>query len=135
MVWILNQVTDGLKKSIKIILCRIVSTHAQGIGRLPLNIDIAPKDQKELLTLRSRACIRFELSGALPEYAKDTSRPLIASVVATQLIHDIGRRYQQGGLEAAVYERHGREQTDRESVSTIEATGPPRISTAHRKCS
>jgi hypothetical protein len=43
-----RRVFDRLKSGEKPFLCRIVSAHTRGMGRPPLNIDIAPKDQKEL---------------------------------------------------------------------------------------
>ena len=80
------------------------------MGRPPLSIDIAPKDQKELLKLLSSGVqqVRVVLRAlALLQLAKGASAPQVADVVplTPQAIRNIGRRYQQGGLETALYER------------------------------
>jgi len=80
------------------------------MGRPPLRIDIVPKDQKELAKLLSSGVqqVRVVLRAlALLQLAKGTSAPQIASLVplTSQAIRNIGRRYQQGGLERALYER------------------------------
>jgi len=79
------------------------------MGRPPLSINIAPKDRKELSTLLSGGVqqVRVVLRGlALSQLAKGSSAPQIAKVVplTAQAIRNIGRRYQQGGLERALYE-------------------------------
>ena len=80
------------------------------MGRPPLSIDIAPKDQKELAKLLSGGVqqVRVVLRAlALLQLAKGASAPQIANVVplTSQAIRNIGRRYQQGGLDRALYER------------------------------
>jgi transposase len=80
------------------------------MGRPPLSIDIAPKDQKELTKPLSGGVqqVRVVLRAlALLRLAKGASAPQIAKVVplTSQAIRNIGRRYQQGGLERALYER------------------------------
>src|SRR5262245_43921749 len=80
------------------------------MGRPPLSISIAPKDQKELTKLLSGGVqqVRVVLRAlALLQLGKGTSAPQIANVVplTSQAIRNIGRRYQQGGLERALYER------------------------------
>ena len=80
------------------------------MGRPPLSIDIAPKDQKELTQLLSGGVqqVRVVLRAlALLQLAKGASAPQVANVVplTSQAIRNIGRRYQQGGLERALYER------------------------------
>jgi transposase len=80
------------------------------MGRPPLSIDIAPKDKKELATLLSGGVqqVRVVLRAlALLQLAKGASAPQIANVVplTAQAIRNIGHRYQQGGLERALYER------------------------------
>ena len=80
------------------------------MGRPPLSIRIAPKDQKELLKLLGSGVqqVRVVLRAlALLQLAKGAGAPQIANVVplTPQAIRNIGRRYQQGGLEAALYER------------------------------
>ena len=80
------------------------------MGRPPLSIDIAPKDQKEITKLLSGGVqqVRVVLRAlALLQLAKGASAPQIANVVplTSQAIRNIGHRYQQGGLERALYER------------------------------
>jgi len=81
------------------------------MGRPPLSIDIAPKDQKALAKLLSGGVqqVRVVLRAlALLQLAKRASAPQIADLIplTSQAIQNIGRRYQQGGLERALYERH-----------------------------
>jgi putative transposase len=80
------------------------------MGRPPLSIAITSKDQKELAKLLSGGIkqVRVVLRAlALLQLAKGVSAPQIANVVplTSQAIRNIGRRYQQGGLERALYER------------------------------
>src|SRR5579864_1941854 len=80
------------------------------MGRPPLSVAITPKDQKELARLLSGGVqqVRVVLRAlALLQLAKGASAPKIAHVVplTAQAIRNIGRRYQQGGLERALYER------------------------------
>ena len=80
------------------------------MGRPPLSIDIAPKDQKELATLLRGGVqqVRVVLRAlALLQWARGASAPQIARLVqlTSQAVRNIGRRYQQGGLERALYER------------------------------
>src|SRR5262247_4597884 len=81
------------------------------MGRPPLSFDIAPKHQRELANLLSGGVqqVRVVLRAlALLQLAEGVSAPQIAKVVplTSQAIRNIGRRYQQGGLERALYERH-----------------------------
>src|SRR5215469_10915154 len=80
------------------------------MGRPPLSFDIAPKHQRELAKLLSGSVqqVRVVLRAlALLQLAKGASAPQIANIVplAAQAIRNIGRRYQQGGLERALYDR------------------------------
>ena len=80
------------------------------MGRPPLSIDVTPKDQKELSELLSGGVqqVRVVLRAlALQQLAKGASAPQIAKVVplTPQAIRNIGHRYQQGGLEAALFEK------------------------------
>src|SRR5262249_25209577 len=80
------------------------------MGRPPLSIDIAPKERKELTKLLSGGVqqVRVVLRAlALLQLAKGASAPQIANVVplTAEAIRSIGRRYQQGGLERALYEK------------------------------
>ena len=80
------------------------------MGRPPLRIDIASRDQKELAKLLSGGVqqVRVILRAlALLQFAKGVSAPRISQVVplTAQAIRTIARRYQQGGLESALFEK------------------------------
>ncbi len=80
------------------------------MGRPPLSVDIAPKDQRELAKLLSGGVqqVRVVLRAlALLQLAKGASAPRTATVIplTSQAIRNIGRRYRQGGLDRALYER------------------------------
>src|SRR3954463_6158134 len=91
-------------------LCRIVLAHTRCMGRPPLSIAVSSKDQKALANLLSGGVqqVRVVLRAlALLQLAKGASAPQIANLVplTSQAIRNIGRRYQQGGLGRALYER------------------------------
>jgi putative transposase len=80
------------------------------MGRPPLSFDIAPKHQRELAQFLSSGVqqVRVVLRAlALLQLAKGASAPQIANVIplTAEAIRGIGRRYQQGGLERALYEK------------------------------
>jgi len=80
------------------------------MGRPPLSIEVTQRDQKELAGLLSGGVqqVRVVLRAlALLQLAKGASAPRIATVVplTPQAIRKLGHRYQQGGLEPALYER------------------------------
>ena len=80
------------------------------MGRPPLTIDVKPKDQKELTKLLSGGVqqVRVVLRAlALLQLARGASAPWISRVVplTAQAIRTIGRRYQRGGLETALFEK------------------------------
>jgi transposase len=80
------------------------------MGRPPLRIDVTSKDQKELVKLLSGGVqqVRVVLRAlALLQLAKGASAPRISQVLplTSQAIRTIGRRYQQGGLESALFEK------------------------------
>jgi hypothetical protein len=83
------------------------------MGRPPLSIDLAPKDQKELTKLLRGGLqqVRVVLRAlALLQLAKGASAPQVAELVplTSQAIRNIGRRYRQGGLERALSTRKSR---------------------------
>jgi len=80
------------------------------MGRPPLRIKVAPKDQKELASLLRGGIqqVRVVLRAlALLQLAQGASAPQISKVVplTPQAIRKVGHRYRQGGLEAALFER------------------------------
>lgn len=80
------------------------------MGRPPLSIDVTSKDQKQLTELLSGGVqqVRVVLRAlALRQLAKGGSAPEIARIVplTPQAIRNIGHRYQQGGLESALFEK------------------------------
>jgi transposase len=80
------------------------------MGRPPLRINVTPKDQKELAKLLNGGVqqVRVVLRAlALLQLAKGVSAPRISEVVplTPQAIRTIARRYQQNGLEAALFEK------------------------------
>jgi putative transposase len=84
--------------------------HTQGMARPALRIHISKKDQKELKKLLSGGVqqVRVVLRAmALLQIAKGVSAPRIAGVVplTPQAIRRVAHRYEQGGLERALYEK------------------------------
>ena len=80
------------------------------MGRPALSIDVAQKDQKELVKLLTGGIqqVRVVLRAlALLQMAKGASAPRIADVMplTPQAIRKVGHRYEQGGLESALYEK------------------------------
>lgn len=80
------------------------------MGRHPLRIEVAPKDQKELASILAGGVqqVRVVLRAlSLQQLAKGVSAPRIASMIplTPQAIRNIGHRYQNGGLDAALYEK------------------------------
>jgi putative transposase len=80
------------------------------MARSPLRIEVTKKDQKELRRLLAGGAqqVRVVLRAlALLQLAQGVSAPRIAGMVplTAQAIRKIGHRYQQGGLERALYEK------------------------------
>jgi putative transposase len=80
------------------------------MARPPLSTDVSRRDQNELVDLLSGGVqqVRVVLRAlALLQLAKGSSAPRIADVVplTPQAIRKVGHRYEQGGLESALYER------------------------------
>ena len=80
------------------------------MGRPSLQIAVSAKDQKELQSLLSGGVqqVRVVLRAlALLQLAKGVSAPHIAAMVplTPQAIRKVGHRYEEGGLERALYER------------------------------
>jgi len=80
------------------------------MGRPPLRIDVTAKDQKELAKLLNGGVqqVRVVLRAlALRQLAEGASAPQISRFISLtpQAIRTIGRRYQRGGLEAALFEK------------------------------
>ncbi|MBC7856751.1 MAG: helix-turn-helix domain-containing protein [Pirellulaceae bacterium] len=80
------------------------------MGRAALHVEVTAKDQKELRKLLSGGVqqVRVVLRAvALLQLAKGVSAPRIAGGIplTSQAIRKIGHRYQDGGLECAIYEK------------------------------
>jgi transposase len=80
------------------------------MGRPPLNIDVATKDQHELRRLLKGGVqkVRVVLRAlALLQLADGFSAPQVAKAIplAPQVIRRLGHRYQKAGLEGALYEK------------------------------
>ena len=80
------------------------------MGRPPLSIQVKPKDQDILMKLLSGGIqqVRVVLRAlALLQLAKGISAPRISSAIplTPQAIRKVGHRYQQGGLEPALYDK------------------------------
>jgi putative transposase len=80
------------------------------MARPALRIEVSAKDRKELRELVTGGVqqVRVVLRAlALLQLAKGAAAPRIAGVIplTAQAIRNVGRRYQQGGLERALYER------------------------------
>ena len=80
------------------------------MARPALRIEVTKKDQKELRRLLSGGVqqVRVVLRAlALLQLAKGVNAPRVAFVVplTPQAIRKIGHRYQEGGLEGALYEK------------------------------
>ena len=80
------------------------------MSRPALSIDVAQKDQKELVKLLTGGIqqVRVVLRAlALLQMAKGAGAPRIADVIplTPQAIRKVGHRYEQGGLESALYEK------------------------------
>ena len=84
--------------------------HTRGLGRLPLKIDVTKKDQQELRSLLKGGVqqVRVVLRAlALLQLAEDVSAPQVAKTIplTPQAIRRLGHRYQNAGLEGALYEK------------------------------
>src|ERR1700751_4497976 len=80
------------------------------MGRAALRIEVTSKDKKELRRLLSGGVqqVRVVLRAVvLLQLAKGVSAPRIAGMVplTAQAIRKIGHRYEEGGLERALYEK------------------------------
>ncbi len=80
------------------------------MGRPPLSIDVPKKDQQKLRALLKGGVqqVRVVLRAlALLQLAENASAPQIAKVIplTSQAIRRLGHRYEQAGLQGALYEK------------------------------
>lgn len=80
------------------------------MSRPPLGIAVTQKDQKEIAKILSGGVQQVRVimrALSLPQLAKGSSAPRISTVVplTSQAIRNVGHRYLEGGLEAALYEK------------------------------
>ena len=106
------------------------------MARAALRIDITKKDQKELKKLLAGGIqpVRVVLRAvSLLQMAKGVSAPRIAAVVplTPQAIRKVGHRYQEGGLERALYEKERPgaasllEDSQRQRIIAMVCSDPP----------
>jgi transposase len=106
------------------------------MGHLALRIEVKQKDRKKLKELLRGGLqqVRVVLRAlALLQLAKGVSAPRIASVVplTSQAIRNLGRRYQQGGLAAALYDKQRPgaapllDASQKQRVIAMVCSGPP----------
>jgi putative transposase len=87
-----------------------IGSHTGGMGRTGLRIEVRTKDQQQLHALLHSGVqsVRVVMRAlALLQLAKGVSVPRIADVVplTAQALRKIGHRYQQEGLDRALYEK------------------------------
>jgi transposase len=80
------------------------------MARPALRIDVTTKDRKELRELLRGGVQQVRVvfrAVALSQLAKGVSAPRISSVIplTPQAVRKVGHRYQQGGLQGALYEK------------------------------
>jgi putative transposase len=106
------------------------------MGRPPLNIDVAKNDEQELRTLLKGGVqqVRVVLRAlALLQFADEASAPQIAKVIplTPQAIRRLGHRYQQSGLDGALYEKQRPgaaevlETTQKQRIIAMVCSDPP----------
>jgi putative transposase len=106
------------------------------MARPALRIEVTTKDQKALRKLLSSGVqqVRVVLRAvALLQLAKGVSAPRVAAVVplTPQAIRKVGHRYQQGGLERALYEKERPgasallEDSQRQRIIAMVCSDPP----------
>jgi putative transposase len=106
------------------------------MARAALRIEVRKKDQKELKKLLSGGVqpVRVVLRAmALLQMAKSVSAPRIAAVVplTPQAIRKVGHRYQQRGLDRALYEKERPgaaallEDSQRQRIIAMVCSDPP----------
>jgi transposase len=106
------------------------------MGRAALCIEVAARDGKELRELLSggRQQVRVVLRAvALLQLSEGVSAPRIARVVplSAQAIRKIGHRYEEGGLERALYEKERPgaaallEDSQRQRIIAMVCSDPP----------
>ena len=113
-----------------------VLVHTRGMARRALRIEITTKDQNELRDLLSGGVqqVRVVLRAvALLQLAKGVSSPQISTVVplTPQAIRKVGHRYEEGGLERALYEKQRPgaatllEDSQRQRIIAMVCSDPP----------
>jgi putative transposase len=107
------------------------------MARPALSINLTPKDQKQLETLLSGGVqqVRVVLRAvALLQLAKGVSAPRVSSVIpmTPQAIRKVGHRYDEGGLERALYEKQRPgatpllEESQKQRIIAMVCSDPPK---------
>ena len=83
------------------------------MSRHPIEVHVSPQDQKELQKLLRAGIqqVRVVLRAiALEQLAAGQTAPAVARIVhlSPQAVRGIAHRYQEGGLDRALFERQGR---------------------------
>ncbi len=106
------------------------------MGRPSLSIKVAQKDQKELTRILGGGVqqVRVVLRAlSLLQLAKGISAPRVSRMVplTAQAIRNIGHRYQEGGLQAALYEKQRPgaapvlDASQKQRIVAMVCSGPP----------
>ncbi len=106
------------------------------MGRPSLSIKVAQKDQKELTRILGGGVqqVRVVLRAlSLLQLAKGISAPRISRMVplTAQATRNIGHRYQEGGLQAALYEKQRPgaapvlDASQKQRIVAMVCSGPP----------
>jgi putative transposase len=87
------------------------------MSRRPIDVQVSREDQKAIRTILRAGIqqVRVVLRAiALEQLTAGQTAPVVARIVhlSPQAVRRIAHRYQQGGLEGALYERQGRGSTE-----------------------
>jgi transposase len=106
------------------------------MSRHPIEVHVSPQDQKELQNLLRAGIqqVRVVLRAiALEQLAAGQTAPTVARIVhlSPQAVRRIAHRYQEGGLQRALFERQGRgakellEASEKQRIIAMVCSQPP----------
>src|ERR1700739_1896179 len=107
-----------------------------GTSRRPIDVQLSHQDQKAVREILRAGIqqVRVVLRAiALEQLTARQTAPVVAKIVhlSPQAVRRIGHRYQQGGLEQALYERTGRgskellDASEKQRVIAMVCSDPP----------